>query len=73
MIVSVTITGLPPAAFVSSIILKTPNGAIFRSLPVNDTSNDPTRVLYTKFDVTPQVNVTIEIYWNILVSCILYF
>ena len=62
MILSVTITGLPLAAFVSSIILKTPHGAIFRSLPVNDTSNDPTRVLYTKFDVTPQVHVTIEIY-----------
>lgn len=54
VLLSVTVTGLPAAARVLHIVLKTPDGAILKVLPVKDNYSDASRVLYAEYNVTSE-------------------
>lgn len=61
VLLSVTVTGLPAAARVLHIVLKTPDGAILKVLSVKDNYSDASRVLYAEYNVTSEVNTCISL------------
>nr|XP_022340887.1 von Willebrand factor A domain-containing protein 7-like [Crassostrea virginica] len=54
LVISVKVSGMPPTAKVTHIILKKPNGVILSKLPVSDTMTGSDRQLSVNYDISTE-------------------